>query len=291
MREESEVVVASVFARWIPMIALAGVVVTGVACGSDTDAEAGGASGSAGMGGMGGSGGEAPQAEARSRRVEIIWDSWRVANASSVEAALPFVPDNLELGAWGFVAYYQYSDPSDSSSEVIAGAEEFVEVRDRLEFTSSLGNNPSPTWSVNKKIAEFTEYCDLGDPLLLIDLYEVDQDLADFRGELEDKAVEVGGVLAGAAAGAAVGSALPGLGTFVGGVIGGGVVLVAGWFEQWLNTDDSLGRTFTSTDPIQVRTEIYLEDGRNAFTLSGKSDSRSILTFTKNVLDGSCDGP
>ena len=277
----------SVLPKSIAMIALAVVVVTGVACGSDTDAETGGAGGSAGMGGSGG----APQAEVRSRRVEIIWDSWRVANASSVEVALPLVPDNLELGAWGFVAYYQYSDPSDSSSGVITGAEEFVEVRDRLGFTSSLGNNPSPTWSVNKKIAEFTEYCDLGDPLLLIDLYEVDQDLDDFRGELEDKAVELGSVLAGAAAGAAVGSAFPGLGTFVGGVIGGGVVLVAGWFEQWLNTDDSLGRTFTSTDPIRVRTELYLEEGRNAFTLSGKSDSRSILTFTKNVLSGSCDGP
>ncbi len=271
------------------MIALACVAIAGPACGSSSDAGTGGAGGAGGTAGTGGDS-RAP-AEVRSRRVEIIWNSWRVANASSVEAALPFVPDNLELGGWGFVTYYQYSDPSDSSSEIITNADEFVEVRDRLGFTSDLGNNPSPIWTLDRKIAEYVEYCDLGDPLLLIDLYEVDQDLDDFQGELESKAVEVGGVLAGAAAGAAVGSALPGLGTFVGGVIGGGAVLVAGWFEQWLNEDDSLGRTFTSVDPIRVQTEIFLEDGENAFSLNGKSDSRSILSFTKNVISGSCDDP
>ena len=144
-------------------------------------------------------------------------------------------------------------------------------------------------WRLNRTVAEYTEYCDLGDPLLAVDLYEVDQDLDDFESELEEKAIDVGSVLAGAAAGAAVGSAFPGLGNLVGGIIGGGVVLVAGWFEQWLNTDDGLGRTFTSSDPIQIQTELYLEDGENGFALDGKSDSRSILGFTKNVISGSCD--
>jgi hypothetical protein len=282
-----EVALNSVLPKSILVIALTGLVVGGPACGSSSDSESGGNGGVGGDGGSAGGRGE-PVTAPRSRQVEVIWDSWRVNDASSVEAVTPF-RDNLELAAWGFIAYRQYSDPSDDRSEVVLDVQEFVEIKDRLEFTGALGDLPNPIWRLDRKVAEFTEYCDLGDPLLAIDLYEVDQDLDDFQSELEEKAIDVGGVLAGAAAGAAVGSVFPGLGNLVGGIIGGGVVLVAGWFEQWLNTDDGLGRTFTSSDPIQIQTELYLEDGENGFVLDGKSDSRSILRFTKNVISGSCD--